>query len=63
VGGSAAGAVSGTFVYPTVDLIISISGFPDVTYKGTMSTSQAKIFGKLDGSGFNQVELDVKLQK
>lgn len=63
VGGGASGTVSGTFVYPTVDFIISIPGFPDVTYKGTMSTSQAKIFAKLDGSGFNQVELDIKLQK
>jgi hypothetical protein len=63
VGGSASGTVSGTFVYPNVDFIISIAGVPDVSYKGTMSTSQAKIFGKLDGSGFNQLELDVKLVK
>jgi hypothetical protein len=63
VGGSASGTVSGTFVYPNVDFTISIAGVPDVSYKGTMSTSQAKIFGKLDGSGFNQLELDVKLVK
>jgi hypothetical protein len=63
VGGGASGVVSGTFVYPTVDFVISIPGFPDFTYKGTMSNSQAKIFGKLDGSGFTQLELDVKLVK
>ncbi len=63
VGGTASGTVSGTFVYPTVDFIITIPNLADVTYKGTMSASQAKIFGKLDGSGFTQLELDIKLAK
>ena len=63
VGGSASGAVSGTFVYPNVNFTITIPNLADVSYKGTMSTSQAKIFGKLDGSGFAQLELDIKLVK
>ena len=61
VGGAVSGAVAGTFVYPTVDLTISIPGLTDVSYKGTMSTSQAKIFGQLNGSGFTNLELDVHL--
>lgn len=63
IGGSASGTISGTFVYPTVDFTISIPGLADVTYKGALSTSQAKIFAKLDGSGFSQLELDVRLVK
>jgi hypothetical protein len=59
VGGAASGVVSGTFVYPALNLTISIPNVDDVNYKGTMSTTQAKIFGNLNGSGFNNLELDV----
>ena len=59
VGGAAEGAVSGTFVYPTLTLTITIPNVDDVSYKGTMSTTQAKIFGSLNGSGFNNLEIDV----
>jgi hypothetical protein len=63
VGGSASGTVEGTFVYPTLDITIVLPGLQDVSYKGAMSSSQAKIFGQLNGSGFNNLELDVKLSK
>jgi len=61
--GVASGTVEGTFTYPSINLTISISGVQDVVYKGTMSQSQAKIVGQLNGSGFNNLELDVALQK
>jgi hypothetical protein len=60
IGGSAAGTVSGTFVYPTVNITLSFQSVPDVTYKGTMSDSQAKIFGQLNGAGFDNLEIDVR---
>ena len=60
VGGSAAGTVSGTFVYPDVNFTLSFQGLSDVTYKGTMSNSQAKIFAQLNGAGFDNFELDVR---
>jgi hypothetical protein len=62
VGGSAEGTVSGSFVYPTLDITITIPQLADVSYKGTMSTTQAKIFGQLNGSGFTNLELDVHKQ-
>jgi len=62
VGGGATGSVAGTFVYPNLTITISIPNLVDVTYTGTMSTSQAKIFGTLNGSGFTNLELDVHKQ-
>jgi hypothetical protein len=59
VGGGGSGTLTGTFVYPTLDITISVPGAVDVSYKGTMSSSQAKIFGHLNGSGFTNLELDV----
>src|SRR5579884_1278024 len=44
-GGSFAGTASGTFKYPTLHLTIVIGGFENATYDGTMSSSEAKIFG------------------
>lgn len=52
--------VAGTFVYPTLNITISATDFQPVTYTGTMSATEAKIFGKLNGSGFTNLELDVK---
>lgn len=63
VGGAASGTVQGTFVYPTLDITIVLPGLQDVSYKGTLSSSQAKILGQLNGSGFTNLELDVALQK
>lgn len=60
IGGSGSGTVSGTFVYPTLNVTITVPGTVDVNYKGAMSQTQAKIFGKLNGSGFDNLEVDIK---
>ena len=52
--------VTGTFAYPTLHIIISASNFIPVDYVGTMSETEAKIFGKLNGSGFSNIQMDVK---
>jgi hypothetical protein len=52
--------ITGTFVYPTLHVTISATNFLPVDYVGTMSQTEAKIFGKLNGSGFANVEVDVK---
>jgi hypothetical protein len=61
VSGTAQGSISGTFVYPDVHLTLT---FPDITqavkYDGTMSQGEAKIFGRMNGSGIVNVEVDVK---
>ncbi|HEX4683011.1 MAG TPA: hypothetical protein VH277_09895 [Gemmatimonadaceae bacterium] len=59
VGGSFAGSASGTFKYPILHLKISVPNFNDADYDGTMSQSQAKIVGQLNGSGLTNVEVDV----
>jgi hypothetical protein len=61
VAGAASGTVSGSFNYPTLHLVadVSSSGYAPFTYDGTMSQAEAKIFGKLNGSGFDSVEVDV----
>src|SRR4051812_39246080 len=57
--GVAEGTVVGTFAYPTLQLSITISGFDEVSYTGTMSQSSAKIDGKLNGSGFSNVVVNI----
>jgi hypothetical protein len=52
--------VTGTFVYPTLHITISAPSFAPVDYVGEMSQTEAKIFGKLNGSGFTNVQMDVK---
>ncbi|HVX37937.1 MAG TPA: hypothetical protein VHB25_00090 [Gemmatimonadaceae bacterium] len=59
VAGVVEGTVTGTFKYPNVNLTILIDQFQPVSYTGTMSQTQAKIVGYLDGSGFDHVEVDV----
>jgi len=59
VAGANQGSIVGTFVYPTVHLTLSFPGFDAVKYDGTMSQAEAKIFGKLNGSGIVNVEVDV----
>jgi hypothetical protein len=54
------GTVTGTFVYPSLNVKFNIPGVEEIDYIGTMSTTEAKIFGKLNGGGINNVELDVK---
>jgi len=51
--------VTGTFVYPNLHVTITADNFVPVDYAGTMSATEAKIFGKLNGSGFSNVEVDV----
>ena len=61
VAGFATGTIAGTFVAPNVDLTFTIDGADEpVKYTGTLSTENAKIFGKLNGSGFVNQELDVR---
>lgn len=59
VAGAIQGTVSGTFKYPNLQVTILVDTFEPVTYTGTMSQVQAKIAGHLDGSGFNNVEIDI----
>ena len=60
VGGQNQGTISGTFVYPIVHLTLVFPGFDAVKYDGTMSQSEAKIFGHLNGSGIENAEVDVR---
>src|SRR5689334_9192065 len=60
VAGSTQGTISGSFVYPAVHLVLAFPGFDAVKYEGTMSQAEAKIFGRLNGSGINNVEVDVR---
>jgi hypothetical protein len=62
VAGANQGTLAGTFVYPTLHLVLTFPGFAPVNYDGTMSQASAKIFGYLNGSGINNVEVDVKKQ-
>ena len=61
VSGATDGTVSGTFVYPALHLDLTLNGIVGgVTYDGTMSQTEAKIFGKLNGSGVSNIEIDVR---
>ncbi len=62
VAGSNQGTLVGTFVYPTLHLTLSFPGFDPVRYDGTMSQASAKIFGFLNGSNINNVEVDVSMK-
>jgi hypothetical protein len=55
--------VTGTFNYPTLFLTITATNFDPVVYTGTMSESSAKIEGKLNGSGFTNLVLNVSKQR
>ena len=56
---AAQGTVEGTFVYPNLQLTITPQGFESVNYTGTMSSTAAKINGRLNGSGLTNLEIDV----
>jgi hypothetical protein len=60
VAGTNQGTLAGTFIYPTLHLVLTFPGFDAVKYDGTMSQAEAKIFGFLNGSNINNVEVDVK---
>ena len=57
--GSLGGTVTGTCSFPTVNLRITVVGYEPLTYIGTMSQTAAKIFARLDGSGFANLEIDI----
>jgi hypothetical protein len=59
ISGSFLGTLSGSFKYPELSVSLQFPGAEPVTYTGTMSTTQAKIFGRLNGSGFGDFSLDV----
>jgi len=61
-GGFVQGTCFGTFKYPNLKVTINVTGFLPVDYVGTMSTSEAKIFGKLNGSGISNAEIDIVKQ-
>jgi hypothetical protein len=54
------GTISGTFVLPNLNVKLNIPGIEEISYVGTMSTTEAKIFGKLNGAGINNVDIDVR---
>jgi hypothetical protein len=54
---------TGTFNYPTLFLTITAVNFDPVVYTGTMSQTSAKIEGKLNGSGFTNLVLNVSKQR
>lgn len=54
------GTISGTFVYPNLHVKLNFPGIELIDYDGTMSTTEAKIFGKLNGAGIMNTSLDVR---
>jgi hypothetical protein len=60
VAGFAEFEVTGTLRSHTVALIAIAPGFEPVKYDGTLSTTEAVINGRLDGSGFNKLQMNLK---
>jgi hypothetical protein len=54
------GTISGTFVQPNLHVKFNFPGIEEISYDGTMSTTEAKIFGKMNGAGINNTDLDVR---
>jgi len=52
------GTITGTFVHPNLALKFNFPGVNEIDYTGTMSTTEAKIFGKMNGAGINNAEVD-----
>jgi hypothetical protein len=61
-GGFVEGTCVGTFTYPTLKVKISVNGFQSLDYDATMSQNEAKLFGTLNGSGLDHVEVDIRKQ-
>ena len=55
--------VQGGFTYPSLVITITPPGFDPVIYTGTMSSSEAKIDGKLNGSGFTNLQLNISKRR
>jgi len=59
--GSVVGTATGTFVYPELQLTINVEGSDEpMTYVGEMSSTEARIDGVLNGSGFVNLQIGVK---
>jgi|KBSMisStandDraft_5_1062788.scaffolds.fasta_scaffold319592_2 hypothetical protein len=56
-------AVSGTFTFPNLILTITPPSFEPVIYTGTMSQASAKIDGKLNGSGFSNLVINISKRR
>jgi hypothetical protein len=56
-------AVVGTFNFPTLVLTITPPNFEPVIYTGTMSQASAKIDGKLNGSGFSNLVINISKRR
>jgi len=54
------GTLSGTFVFPQLHIKFDFPGVEKIDYDGTMSTTEAKIFGTMNGGGINHAEVDVR---
>ena len=54
------GTISGTFVHPNLHVKFNFPGIQEISYDGTMSTTEAKIFGRMNGAGINNVDVDVR---
>ena len=54
------GTISGTFVRPDLHVKFNFPGVQEIDYVGTMSTTEAKIFGRMNGAGINNTEVDVR---
>jgi hypothetical protein len=63
VSGSTEAPVAGTFNHPNLLLTITPTSFEPFTYTGTMSQTVAKIDGKLNGSGFSNVVVNVSKRR
>jgi hypothetical protein len=61
-GGFITGTCEGTFVYPNLAVKITVPGFFPIDYTATMSQAEAKMFGHMNGSGLNNIEMDLRKQ-
>lgn len=61
-GGFVSGTCSGTFTYPTLHATINVTGFQPLTYDATMSATEAKLSGTLNGSGLDHIGMDIRKQ-
>lgn len=59
---SSAVSVSGFHNFPTVSLTVTSSGFQDMNYSGTMSADGTRITGTLNGSGFQNAQMNLTKQ-
>ena len=63
VAGSTEAPVAGTFKFPSLILNVTPQSFEPFTYTGTMSQTEARIDGKLNGSGFSNVVVNISKRR